>query len=166
MIVERSMEKIDENALELFASVALKRLNEIYQRAPVAGLYKDRLILLALAQGGALHYLDQKNGLKDIDVWAFYEGGLDRPFPPRAVWTADLGESKFGKHPDDAGFSGRRMDILGRSVEVRADDDLKTPVNRWLQGHAASAWALRQKAVVSIYPPDIRGHVLVGLPSG
>ncbi len=54
MIVERSMEKIDENALELFASVALKRLNEIYQRAPVAGLYKDRLILLALAQGGVV----------------------------------------------------------------------------------------------------------------
>ena len=160
-LVERSMEKIDEDDLNLFANAALERLAVIYERAPVAGLYRDRLLMLTLAQGGALHFLDQKNGLKDIDVWAFYRGGLEKPFPFRAVWTKDFGQSKFGRNPHDGGFSGRRMDIIGRAVECRPEDDLITPTMRWLHGHSRSAWALRQKAVVCIYPSSVRGRVLI-----
>ena len=74
-IVERSLQKIEAGDLQLFADVALNRLGAIYDTAQVASLYRDRLIMLVLAQGGALHYIDQKNGLKDIDVWAFYRGG-------------------------------------------------------------------------------------------
>ncbi|MGP4671808.1 hypothetical protein ACSV5N_07570 [Agrobacterium salinitolerans] len=155
------MEKINEADLDLFANAALKRLAEIYERAPVAGLYRERLLMLALAQGGALHFLDQKNGLKDIDIWAFYRGGLEKPFPFRTVWTKDFGQSKFGRNPHDGGFSGRRMDIIGRAVECRPEDDLITPTMRWLHGHSRSAWALRQKAVVCIYPPSVRGRVLI-----
>jgi hypothetical protein len=36
----------------------------------VASLYKERLLLLVLAQGGALHFTEETTGLKDVDVWA------------------------------------------------------------------------------------------------
>jgi len=155
------MEIINHDDLQAFAARALSRLAEVYDRAPVAGSYKDRLLVLALAQGGALHFLDRKTGLKDIDIWAFYKGGLDRPFPVRARWTADLGISKFGKHPEDTTFSGRRMDILGRSVETRQNDDITTPVSRWLNGYSGSAHELRQKAVIAIYPHQLIGTKLI-----
>jgi hypothetical protein len=31
-------------------------------------LYADRLFAVALCQGAALHYIDGKNGVKDLDV--------------------------------------------------------------------------------------------------
>ncbi|WP_156414577.1 hypothetical protein [Ensifer sp. Root278] len=144
--------------LHAFASKVLARLSEVYHRAPVAGQYRERLLVLALAQGGALHFLDRQTGLKDIDIWAFFKGGLDKPFPVRARWTADFGVSKFGKHPDDVSFAGRRIDILGRAVETKPNDDLIAPVSRWLNGHSSSAFELRKKAIIAIYPPGITGQ--------
>jgi hypothetical protein len=157
----RSFEVVTNDDLIVFANKVTERLTQVYNQAPVAGLYRERLLVLALAQGGALHYLDQQNGLKDIDIWAFYRGGLDRPFPVRARWTADLGPSKFGAHPDDTGFTGRRIDVLGRSVETVPNDDRIAPVSRWLNGHSGSAYELRKKALIAIYPLDLVGRRII-----
>lgn len=150
----RSFEPIETNDLQRFAEVAWMRLSQAFEHAPVAALYKDRLLLLALGQGGALHFEDRKTGLKDIDVWAFFAAGPPKPFPPRARWTADYGPSKFGRSADDEGFTGRRMDILGRSIDVAPKESPEASVRRWLNGWSSSAAALRKKPMFVISPAE------------
>ncbi|UIK18027.1 hypothetical protein [Rhizobium leguminosarum] len=157
VVSERSLELINTADLQQFSEAALRKLSEIFRRAPVAGLYENRLLILALAQGGALHYENGETGLKDIDIWAFFSEGPSKPFPPRARWTVDFGPSKFGRHPDDIGFTGRRMDILGRSIPTQANEQPEKSVRRWLDGWSGSAVALRQKPMFAIFPKAISG---------
>lgn len=154
---QRSFEPIQYEDLALFAKASISKLTEVFGRTAVASLYRDRLLLLVLAQGGALHFENGTNGLKDIDVWAFFANGPDRPFPHRVRWTADFGPSKFGRSPDDVGFTGRRIDILGRSIDVCIDESPEASVKRWLNGWSTSAVALRKKPMFIISPPEKLG---------
>ncbi|PYV23749.1 MAG: hypothetical protein DMG27_14845 [Acidobacteria bacterium] len=36
-------------------------------------VYQERLIAVCLCQGAAKHFLDQQTGVKDIDIWFFFE---------------------------------------------------------------------------------------------
>ncbi|NKM13003.1 hypothetical protein GFL85_18535 [Rhizobium laguerreae] len=157
VISQRSLELINTTDLQQFSEAALRKLSKVFRRAPVAGLYENRLLMLALAQGGASHYENGETGLKDIDIWAFFSEGPSKPFPPRARWTVDFGPSKFGRHPDDIGFTGRRMDILGRSIPTQAGEQPEKSVRRWLNGWTGSAVALRQKPMFAIFPEAISG---------
>jgi hypothetical protein len=119
MDAERSFERLRREDLARLRDVAQEALAERISSTPVGGLYADRLLLLALCQGAAQHYLDGAHGVKDLDVWAFFRSGPEKPFPWRARWTADFGPSHLGRSPADAGFAGRRVDILGRSIALR-----------------------------------------------
>ncbi|PDT54684.1 hypothetical protein CO664_06110 [Sinorhizobium sp. NG07B] len=151
-VTERSYEPLTSADLSMLASAAMRELCAIFDRAAVAGLHRHRLILLALAQGSALHYLDGANGIKDFDVWAFFEAGPAKPFPHRKRWCSDLGPSRFGRHPADAGYSGRRLDLMGRSIEVASDETAEDAVRRWLASRARSAIALRCKPMFCLFP--------------
>ncbi len=41
-------------------------------------LYRDRVIAVTLCQGAALHYLNGRNGVKDFDLWTFFEKTRER----------------------------------------------------------------------------------------
>jgi len=63
----------------------------------------DRLLLVAPCQGGALHYLDcknqvrNKNGVKDLDVYSFYAEHPRVPWPYRGRHgVRDFGELPCG----------------------------------------------------------------------
>lgn len=152
-VAVRSYELLTSADLERITSVAMRALAGIFDRAPVAGLYRDRLLLLAFAQGAALHYLNGTNGIKDLDVWAFFEAGAAKPFPHRKRWSTDFGPSRFGRHPDDAGYCGRRLDLMGRSIALVNGDSAQDAVRRWLASGAKSAIALRQKPIYCLLPP-------------
>jgi hypothetical protein len=65
----RSLVHIDRNDLLRLAQLATDvevRLIARYPRG--AGRYVGRLVCRALCQGGALHYLDARNSVKDFDV--------------------------------------------------------------------------------------------------
>ncbi|ASY69350.1 hypothetical protein N181_09895 [Sinorhizobium fredii USDA 205] len=151
-VSERSYEPLALADLRMIASAAMQSLNAVFDRARVAGLYRNRLLLLALAQGSALHYLNGTNGIKDFDVWAYFEAGPAKPFPHRKRWCSDLGPTRFGRHPDDLGYSGRRLDVMGRSIEVVSGESAEDAVRRWLASSAKSAVALRQKPVFCLFP--------------
>jgi hypothetical protein len=42
--------------------------------------YRDRRVAVVLAQGAALHFVNKKNGVKDLDVWTFYAAFLETSF--------------------------------------------------------------------------------------
>jgi hypothetical protein len=48
-----------------------------------------------------LHYVNQRKGVKEFDVWSFYARYDDWPFPAPVAWNARSRPSKFGRYPDD-----------------------------------------------------------------
>ena len=151
---ERSFEPLTDDHLARLSGIAQDLLRDRVFRTPVGRQYKDRLILLALCQGGAQHYVDGVAGVKDLDVWAFFRGGIKTPFPWRARWRADFGPSRLGRHPADDGYLGRRVDVMGRSIPAN-DANGEEAVLAWLRGRSMSAKLLIKRPVIGLYPPKI-----------
>ncbi|UGT61806.1 hypothetical protein [Nocardia asteroides] len=75
--------------------------------------------------------------------------------------TADFGASELGRHPDDIGYAGRRIDFLGKDLDVPLGADPVEAVRSYLRGRRTpTAWHLSQKAVVVIGPGHLLGHVI------
>ncbi len=150
-----------EDLQRLGVIAAADRADLFARKIDTAMLYAARLFAVALCQGGALHYLDRRNGVKDLDVWSFYTQDPRRRFPPRRRAKVDFGDPKFGAAPDMPGFVGRRVDLIGRSI---ADADPIDPVGslrRYLTGGTTeSARLLAKKAVVLIEPQRLLGTVV------
>jgi hypothetical protein len=150
----RSLARIDRNDLLRLAELAADVEAGLFARHPQgAGRYAGRLVCRALCQGAALHYLDGTNGVKDFDVWSFYAERGDGPFPYRWRGTADYGQSKFGRYPDDPpSFTGRRVDLLGRSLDVPLDAEPAKVLRDYLQRGPALRKNWRQKRSSSSTP--------------
>ncbi|MBA2471799.1 MAG: hypothetical protein H0V41_05980 [Pseudonocardiales bacterium] len=92
------------------------------------------MLLVALCQGAALHYLNGRTGVKDLDVYTFYSSHPVGPFPYR--WPrppCDFGSSELGRHPEDIGFVGRHVDLMGRSLDVPVNADSIEAVRHYLR---------------------------------
>lgn len=162
VISERCYEPFDPSDLERLAMLALDDLEQLFERKPETGeIYRKRLLMLCLCQGGAEHFVRRRNGVKDLDVWAFFDEGPSRPFPYRRRGKRDFGPSHFGRHPHDIGFEGRRVDIIGRSIKRGPDQTPQHAVREWLQGRATeSARLISQRPVVAIHPESLRGDII------
>jgi hypothetical protein len=159
----RSPARIDRNDLLRLAKLAADVEAGLFARHPHgAGRYAGLLVCRALCQGAALHYLEERNGVKDFDVWSFYAARDDGPFPYRWRGTADYGPSKFGRYPDDPpSFTGRRVDLLGRSLDVPLDAEPATVLCDYFSAaRTRSAKELAAKAVVLINPEQLAGKVV------
>jgi len=151
----RSLERIDRDDLLHLARLAAEVEAGLFARNPQgAGRYTGRLLCRALCQGAALHYVDATTGVKDFDVWFFYAERGDGPFPYRWRGTADYGRSKFGRYyGDPPSFTGRRVDLLGRSLAVPVNAEPAAVLRDYLRAaRTASAKALAAKAIVLISP--------------
>jgi hypothetical protein len=151
MEAERSYEPLTNDDLARLSAIAQDALRDRVFRTPVGRQYKDRLILLALCQGAAQHYVDGVTGVKDLDVWAFFRGGIDKPFPWRARWSVDFGPSRLGRHPADKGYLGRRVDVMGRSIPA-IDTNGQDAVVAWLHGRSKSARLLVRRPAIGLFP--------------
>lgn len=160
---DRSPARIEIADLLRLAALAADAEAELFRRNPQgAGRYAGRLLGRALCQGAALHYVDGSNGVKDFDVWSFYAQYDDWPFPARWRGTRDFGPSKFGRYPGDPPpYSGRRVDLLGRSLPAERGADPAVVVRRYLAARRTdSAKALAAKAVVLIEPQNRAGEIV------
>jgi hypothetical protein len=147
----RSFELFDQSDFDRLIELARVWLEDIALRLPATcGAYAEQVLMTCLAQGGARHYVDQHNGVKDLDVWTFFRARTERAFPSRTVWNRDFGQSRFGKHPDDIGYTGRRVDLIGRSIPCADDEQPTAAVRRWLEGSSASAFELRKAPVLAL----------------
>jgi hypothetical protein len=159
---DRSLARIEIADLRRLAALAADAEAELFRRNPDgSGRYAGRLLGRALCQGAALHYVNGRNGVKDFDVWSFYAQYDDWPFPARWRGTRDFGPSKLGRYPRDAPrYSGRRVDLLGRSLRVEPGADLTEAIRRYLTvRRTRSAKQLAAKAVVLIDPESRLGEI-------
>jgi hypothetical protein len=145
------------------AALAADAEAELFERNPLgSGRYAGRLLGRALCQGAALHYVSKKNGVKDFDVWSFYAQYDNWPFPARWRGTRDFGPSQFGRYPGDPPrYSGRRVDLLGRSLPATPGTDPADAIRHYLAARRTeSAKALAAKAVILIDPQDRAGEIV------
>ena len=155
-VVERSSVKLTDDDLRQLAEIARADREQMFDRSQHWAPYRDRLLAVALCQGAALHYLDGKNGVKDLDVWMFFAARSDL-YPDRALYRRnkayDYGPSRLGRHPDLPGYAGRKVDVLSDSIPVGPDADPVEAIRHWLRTERRKKPAyLAQKAVVLIEP--------------
>lgn len=158
----RSSEIISRDDLRRLGQCAMSDLQDLYARKPPlkCGIYADRLIALCVWQGAAEHYVRPGLGVKDFDVWAFYQEHPDGPFPARRRGKVDYGKTKFGRHPNDEGYLGRRIDVIGRSIQAKDTHDIDA-ICSWLRlGKTKSSRILRERPVVVIIPESRAGQVI------
>jgi hypothetical protein len=159
----RSFEKITRADLARLADLALADLRSLFKRKRHSQVYADRLMLMCLCQGAAQHYLHGDRGINDFDVWAFFRQHPKCVFPYRRHGFADFGPSRFGRYPKDkARFTGRRVDILGRSLPVLGNEGSTAALQRYLREapRGSSPWYLAQRPVVILWPASMRGRVI------
>lgn len=134
----------------------------MFERIPRLRVYSDRILLTALCQGAALHYVDGRNGVKDLDVYTFYASHPSVSYPHRRRKVEDFGESDLGRHPDDdPAFRGRHVDLLGRTLGVPPTADPVGAVRDYLSiGSTTTARMLAEKAVVVIDPLPLLGRIV------
>jgi hypothetical protein len=159
---ERSFQIITKHDLRRLVQLALDDLDDLYVRKPhIRKLCKNKFLCLVLCQGAALHYLDRTTGVKDFDVWAFFKRTGARQFPYRRRGVVDFGSEKFGQttsHPD---FVGRSVDLLGRSIPIKAGESPPDSVLRYVHSRAAETPRLLiQKAGILLFPKKYFGQVL------
>lgn len=148
----RSYERISRRVLDRLSEIAAEDRQDRFRRKPRWEPYRDRLICVALCQGAALHYVDDRNGVKDLDVWTFFSAAEVGPFPPR--WRL---ERRFDVEP----FKGHFVDLICRSIPDEPGADPVVALRRYLsRPTTASARALAQKAVVLLDPEPFRGRVV------
>lgn len=163
MISERSYEKISRNDLKRLLRIANEDRRDFFARHPKwKKLYSKRILCITLCQGAAQHFFDNKNGVKDFDVWTFYAECPGQPFPYRRMGHRDFGKSKFGVHPLDIGkFEGRCVDLLGRSIKSPPEADPVKAVHNYLKnGNTKSALEIAKKAIVLLWPSDSLGEII------
>ncbi len=158
---ERSPELTTDKDLRKILTLAQGDIESFFNRNPLYKPYSGKECLIALGQGGALHYIDKKNGVKDFDVWFFYPaiGGIVLPYRRRGV--VDFGESKFGRHPDDEGFKGRKIDVMMRSDLHFNNGQPEKCIQSYLTDcKSKTARVLAQKAMIGLYPEKLFSKIL------
>ncbi len=164
MEIERSPEPLTNEDLKELYNGSVQRLREYFvqgQGAKWKELYNiEKPLAVALCQGGAMHYHDGVNGIKDFDVWFFYPFN-QKHLPYRTIWNWDYKNPKFGRHPAIPGYEGRKVDVLVRSIKNYTDKDPVKTIHQFLQHeNTASSGELAKKAVVMLNPESLLGKVV------
>ncbi len=155
------MQTIGLEDLDRLRRIATQDRELFFARHADFASYSDRLIAVALCQGAALHFVDGGNGVKDFDVWSFFAEHPARRVNARRRASKDFGPSKFGRHPSDDGWQGRRVDLLMRGVRCKPNADPIEVIRKYLSApETASAAYLAQKAVVLLEPLALLGTVV------
>jgi hypothetical protein len=173
--------KLRRNDLDRLLEIEHEWRASLEQRKEHWRLYANRLLCVCLAQGGALHVVDGKNGIKDLDVYRFFAAHPKRPQPDPAIYrgrtTKDIGRSRLGKRTDRdgirgfPGYEGRNVDIFSVALPVRPSAEPIGAIRALLANpRTGTERALAAKAVVlidrdppvAVWPPSAEGTALRG----
>jgi hypothetical protein len=167
-LADRSIKRFREQDLVRLAEIAAADQADFLSRNPRYVHLRDGLICMALCQGGAQHHVDclrgaqDPNGVKDLDVYTFYRRIRGkRDYHPQRQVRVDYGDPWFGRHPDDKGYKGRRIDLLGRSIPGEPGQDPAEALQAWLRTSTNNTpRLLAEKAVVLLTPASRRGEIV------
>jgi hypothetical protein len=167
----RSFAVITADDLKHLAQLALSNFDDFFTRNP-SHPYLRRLRLICLLQTAAKHFVEPDKclepnqrwgGVNDFDVCGFFQAIPGRFLYPQRKCTMDFGPSKFGHHPEDEGFTGRRVDVMWRSIKMQPSETPIESVQRYLRNAPPKSSAGRYwtvKPVVVLWPSEHLGQVI------
>jgi hypothetical protein len=123
---QRSYLPITHADLARLLALAQQDRRQFFARNPGwAPYYADRILGTALCQGAAWHYVRGEVGINDFDVYTFYAANPARTWYAKRIARLDFGNPKFGcSEISSRGYIGRRVDLLGRALNVPVGSDL------------------------------------------
>src|SRR5437879_1734019 len=147
---QRSFAHISRDDLQRLLDLAIADRTSFFRRHPNwARLYAARVVAVALCQGAAVHFCLGQGGINDFDVYTFYAEHPQRRWYAKRHAIADFGDPKFGQSSTHPHFSGRRVDLLSRSLHMAPDADAVSAIHAYLRSkRTLTARLLAQKAVV------------------
>jgi hypothetical protein len=136
---ERSKKAVDDVDLERLGRTADAELDAFFARNRHLTGWRDRVCIVALAQGAAEHRLRGRRGIWDLDVIVCFAHSPTLPRLFRRVVTSwDWGPSKFGRCPyDPPAYTGRAVDVMLWVIPDTADP--VEALREWLAGRKANA---------------------------
>lgn len=161
-VSRRSFERLQIEDLRRLAASAMENPNRFVEgNREKYGWCENHLLMLCLCQGAAEHYVRGERGVKDFDVWAFYEAQTgEKPFPWRRYSTENFGHSRFGRNPCDEGYTGWRINVFGRSITRKAEQSPEGAVLDWVHSKRKSARHIMTNPVVATCPERDCGRVI------
>lgn len=165
---QRFQGQLTDTDLDRLIEIERAERARLVKSSPVWGAHADRLLCVCLCQGAALHLLDGRSGVKDLDVWTFFSRSpqldsraINSGF--RAGRHRDSGLSHLGRWHDPDGptrfrtYTGRRIDLFGVALRVAPDADPVAALRGWLgERPTTRAHYLAEKAVVMLWPERLR----------
>lgn len=157
---DRSHTPITVQDLRRLARIARSERDDFFARHPEWSiLYRKRMLCSALYGDAATHFLNGVTGLEEFFVVTFYSQQPDAPFPVHHRSRHDFGKSKFGRHralPET--YRGRRVQLQGRAIDARPDEDPLTALQRYLAAAATpTAKEVASGSVVMLEPETFLG---------
>lgn len=152
---QRSYLPITRVDLERLLALAQEDRRQFFARNPGwTPYYSNRILGTALCQGAAWHYVRGDVGINDFDVYTFYAANPGRTWYAKRIARLDFGNPKFGHSEiSGRGYIGRRVDLLGRALNVQVGADLADALKDYLKSaKTATSRELRKKAVVLLEP--------------
>lgn len=149
----RSYLPIIEADLRRLADIARRDREVYFEEHPEWGVYADRILCVALCQGAALHLVDGETGINDFNVYTFYAVHPSKRWYAKRIKSYDFGDPRFGQSIDRPGFIGRRVDCLGRAIDVVDGEDAASALRRYVRQRGTEiARCLAKNAVVLLEP--------------
>lgn len=159
---QRSFKNIDLRDLKRLARIAKRdRINFFKEYPNWEKAFSKRVICIALCQGAAQHYVDNKTGINDFDVYTFFEKSPDKKWYAKRIKSYDFGSVKFGKSIDKPNYVGRRVDCMAREIEIDKEKNFIIALRKYLQdGRTKTARCLSKKSVILLEP--MCGYIIWG----
>lgn len=151
---ERSMDILTRSDLEQLKALALREHENFFERNPhLKNAYHHSLIGIFLCQGAACHYLDQKTGVKDYDIWHFYIKNSKVNFPYRRHKIVERG------------YKGKTIDFLKRAIPKDLYDSCEGKAEQTVmmylhEKNTDTKRHLLKKAIIGLYPDSLFFRVL------
>lgn len=152
--MSRAYWALTNNDLKELSKLAIREHEDFFQRNPhLKAFFYNSLIAICLCQGAALHYIDCQTGIKDFDIWHFYQANPRSTFPYRALRSIE------------AGYKGIRIDFLKRAIPEQicrlSPNDPGQIILSFLRARdTQTKKELLEKAVVGLWPPKLLGEIL------
>ena len=153
----RSYEKLDKDDLHELLAHAEKELERFLSTLNSKyGAYRSQLVAICLCQGAAKHYVDEVTGVKDVDIWLFFEEHDTVKIPHR-------GNARKEVHANLRKLGPKRIDFMKKMILSRfvvKDDAQKTMQNYLSLAATSTSGELSAKPVIGLSPNAIFGRVL------
>lgn len=149
----RSYLPVVNSDLQRLAEIACVGRTAFFRDHPEWGMYAQQVVCVALCQGAALHMIDGATGINDFDVYTFYAAQPTKRWYSKRIKSFDFGDAKYGQSLDRPEYIGRRVDCLGREIDVGGGEDPVSALLRYLRRRKTkTARLLAEKAVVLLEP--------------